>query len=81
MSDTSNKIIGAGLVDEGIYLEKLEKEIQDLKNKIESKKLICPHCLCELRPFNYQGYYDSFSGWGCDCEKFDKAEEWQGNYT
>lgn len=38
MSDLSNKIIGEGLCIEGLEVEKLEKELEELKKLLLSKK-------------------------------------------
>lgn len=81
MSDIGIKIIGAGLVKEGIEFERLEKEVVELKLKLQSKKPICPFCLGIMDPINYSGYYDSFSYWDCDCEKFEKGFKSVGSYA
>jgi len=77
----STKIMSAGLVDEGIEYERMEKEIEELKAKLGSGKLICPMCKEEMAPFNYKGYYDDFSGWKCACEYMDEAKVTYGMYA
>jgi hypothetical protein len=47
----------------------------------EIKKPVCPYCKCTMTPFNYTGYYDSFSGWDCDCEDLPDAEDSRGPYV
>jgi hypothetical protein len=58
----------------------LEKE----KNTIKKSPIVmpvCPYCKTEMRPFDYRGYYDSFVGWECSCEKIPKAEKQFGQYA
>lgn len=80
-SDASTKIYAAGLVDEGVEYERMEREIEALKLKIASSKPICPHCTAELIPFLHIGYYDEVSGWGCECMKIPGVEESRGAYA
>lgn len=66
-------------------LETLEKRLE-LVEKIASDKsrFLCPFCKSELEPVEYQGYYDGFVYWGCDCEEFpnDVAKtKWKGAYA
>ena len=42
---------------------------------------ICPYCKATMEPENYEGYYDSFSCWTCDCEKIPNAEKTYGEYA
>ena len=81
MSDIGTKIIGTVLVDEGIAYEKLEKRVKELESLISSTKPICPICKIEMEPSNYEGYYDSFSYWGCDCKSFPNVKPWRGQYA
>lgn len=83
MSALSNNIFIAGLPDEGIAFEKMEQEIAALKEKIKSQKLICPHCLAELVASRYQGYYDGFDHWSCNCDKLpvNKENIFAGQYA
>lgn len=81
MSDLSNKIIGEGLCIEGLEVEKLEKELEELKKLLLSKKMICPYCLKELKPWTYKGYYDTFDYWCCGCEKLPNPEIGCGSYV
>ncbi len=81
MNDIGTKIIAAGLVDEGLEFERLEKENQELKDKLKSKDLICPYCLTKLEAFDYQSYYDGHYGWSCNCEKIPNAVKWRGSYA
>lgn len=49
-------------------------------DKIEymALKPVCPVCKAEMRPRKYEGYYDSFDYWECDCESLPNADAWQG---
>ena len=42
---------------------------------------ICPFCKTEMEPVNYEGYYDSFSYWACECEEFPNVEKSYGEYA
>lgn len=44
-----------------------------------STKPACPICKAEMRPRKYEGYYDSFDYWECDCESLPDADAWQGS--
>lgn len=75
-------LYAAACVDEAMEFERMEKEIKELKEKISSGKPVCPFCLSEMKAINYSGYYDSFSFWECNCEKFDKPDYKQsGQYA
>lgn len=81
MSDLSIKIIGAGLAIEGITVENMEKELIRLRQIIANKEPVCPHCKEKLKPYSFEGYYDSFCYWGCDCEKLPLATTHKGAYN
>jgi tRNA(Ile2) C34 agmatinyltransferase TiaS len=81
MLNTSTKIIAAGLVDEGVAFEKLEKRCVELEKLISLNKPVCPFCKKELTPEQYKGYYDSFDYWGCDCDKLPDSKKWHGSYV
>lgn len=81
IDEKANNCFINNCVDEGILLLEFEKEVIKLNKLIESKKLICPICKTELRPFNFKGYYDDLSGYICECDKFENAEELRGAYT
>lgn len=50
--------------------------------KVEPVKMpVCPYCEKEMKPFEYEGYYDSFCGWECACTSFPKAEKYRGAYA
>jgi hypothetical protein len=70
MNDMSIKILAAGLVDEGLYIEELEKKYKELQDIISKNIPTCPVCKKNMTPQNFSGYYDSFSFWECNCEKF-----------
>ena len=42
---------------------------------------VCPYCKAEMKPFDYRGYYDSFFGWECKCDKIPGAEKQCGKYA
>ena len=81
MSELGTRIICAGLVDDGITVEDLEREVVSLRALVASNKPVCPICRTEMRQQNYQGYYESFGYWGCDCVEFPSANTWSGAYT
>ena len=81
MSDLGTRIICAGLVDDGITVERLERELVSLRALVASTKPVCPVCKCEMKQQNYKGYYDSFSYWECDCPEFPGANTWNGAYV
>ena len=37
--------------------------------------MICEFCNTKLVTFKYQGYYDSFYGWKCDCAELPKMAD------
>jgi hypothetical protein len=80
MSITDN-MFAEGLVDEALEVIELQNELKALKEKIGNSDLICPKCESPLKPFNFSGYYDSHSGYACECEHFEGAEKWGGEYT
>ena len=44
-------------------------------------KPVCPHCKTKLTPFRFEGYYDEFVGWFCQCKKIPKAVKMSGCYA
>jgi hypothetical protein len=40
-------------------------------------KMICPHCNTKLRTFKYEGYYDTFYGYKCNCLVLPKEADSQ----
>jgi tRNA(Ile2) C34 agmatinyltransferase TiaS len=81
MSELGTKIIASGLVDEGVEVEMLQKELESLRRIIEDGKPICPICKRQMKPVNFKGYYDEFSYWECGCKKFVNGENVGGMYT
>lgn len=81
MSQLGTTIIAAGLVDEGVAVEAMEKELEKLTASIATGSPICPICKSVMKPQNYCGYYDSFSYWECDCQEFPDARTWRGAYA
>ncbi len=77
----TDKMFAEGLVDEALEVIELQNELKALKEKIGNSELICPKCESPLEPFNYEGYYDSHSGYACNCDSFEGAEKWSGAYT
>lgn len=49
-------------------------------NATKMMKPVCPYCKVEMTPINFEGYYESFSYWACDCETLPDAETGYGNY-
>lgn len=41
----------------------------------------CPYCKAEIRPVKFDGYYDGFYCWKCDCTDIPGAVEERGNYA
>lgn len=81
MSDLGTRIMAAGLVDDGIAVEAIEKAMAELTTAVASGMPMCPICKCVMRQRNYKGYYDSFSYWECDCQEFPGAGTWNGAYA
>lgn len=81
MSDRGTRIMASGLVDDGIEVEAMEAELQRLQGLIASGAPVCPVCKTAMKQNNYEGYYDSFSYWGCDCETFPDGKTWHGAYA
>lgn len=71
----------ANLCDEAIAVQKLIDELAEIKIKLRSKKPICPICLAVLEPFNFKGYYDTFSGYECNCTNFVGIVDSRGAYA
>jgi hypothetical protein len=44
-------------------------------------KPVCPHCKTQLTPFSFEGYYDEFVGWFCQCRKIPGAVAMSGAYS
>lgn len=42
---------------------------------------VCPYCDTEMKPFDFRGYYDSFTGWECQCASIPNADIQRGNYA
>jgi hypothetical protein len=42
---------------------------------------VCPYCKTAMRPQYFQGYYDSFPMWECECEEIPGAEAVRGAYA
>jgi len=59
-------------------LTSLLERNKQLKSLLSSKQPICPHCLKEMKPVNYKGYYESFSYWECGCVKLPGGEDATG---
>lgn len=81
MSNTSNTIMAAGLVDEGLQFEAMEAELTKLKKLISSGEPVCPICLHKMEQVNLITYYDNFSFWRCNCDDFPDAEPSYGAYA
>jgi len=59
-------------------MDLLSKELKTIDSFIMP---VCPHCKAEMKPFHFKGYYDSFFGWECQCEKIPNAEIQSGAYA
>ena len=81
MSELGTKIIAAGLVDEGIEVEAMQRELASLKALLGNDKPKCPFCLKLMEPREYRGYYDSFHYWECGCDVLPGADQWEGSYA
>jgi hypothetical protein len=71
----------AGTIDaDWEFIKAAGELIVSAKAEIRDKP-VCPYCKSKMNPFNYKGYYDSFSGWGCECNEFKDANEFSGQYA
>jgi uncharacterized protein with PIN domain len=68
-------MINAGLFLESEQVEDLLEDLERLQSLLASKKRVCPHCKAELKPTRFDGYYDGFDYWACDCHKLPGAEK------
>lgn len=60
------------------------KELRKISESVSKGRPVCPFCKKEMTPEHYEGYYESFIYWGCDCEAFPpdvKTEKYNGRYT
>jgi hypothetical protein len=51
---------------------------------VEEKEIVmpvCPHCKTEMKARYFQGYYDAFPMWECECHEIPGAEEVHGCYA
>lgn len=77
----TTNLYAANLCDEAIAVQKLIADLTAIKAKLESQKPICPICLAILEPFNFKGYYDTFSGYECNCTNFVGVADSHGAYA
>ncbi len=42
---------------------------------------VCPYCKAEMVATKYDGYYDGFDYWACDCETLPIKNKWRGGYA
>ena len=63
-------------------------QMNDTKKQDNNTKIampVCPYCKEEMVLTSYQGYYDSFCYWGCNCddEALEKkvTEKWRGTFA
>jgi hypothetical protein len=80
-SEITTQMYAAGLFNEVAELEKLHTELLRLQELIKSSKPICPICMRVLEPFNFKGYYDTFSGYECNCTNFVGIKDSHGAYA
>lgn len=78
---SGDNIIIAGLADEYLEFNRMRAEIEALKAVIASGEPVCPICKTKMEKINYTGYYDEFSYWSCQCEKFEDGEKVCGCYA
>lgn len=46
-------------------------------------KPVCPYCKKEMVVNKFEGYYDTFTYWDCECDDLEKYVEntWSGAYA
>jgi hypothetical protein len=42
---------------------------------------VCPFCKTAMKAYYFQGYYESFPMWECECSEIPGAEETHGAYA
>lgn len=42
---------------------------------------VCPFCSTEMQPQHFNGYYESFAMWSCECDEIPGAEHTSGCYA
>jgi hypothetical protein len=42
---------------------------------------VCPFCKTEMRPQHFNGYYESFATWACECPEIPGAEQVSGCFA
>lgn len=70
-----NKLIAGGHVYEAMYVKELREEIDRLTKTINSTGPICPRCKVLMKQSKFNGYYESFCYWACDCDDDDFEAE------
>jgi hypothetical protein len=54
-----------------------------MTENIETKPIVlpvCPYCKTTMEPCHFNGYYEDFPFWGCECDTLPKAERVSGQY-
>jgi len=71
-------LMGEGRVDEGMALEDLLRECERASTLTGP---VCPTCLQAMVRTTYEGYYDGFSYWACQCGDEVTGIKWRGGYA
>ncbi len=82
LDGADNILMGNDAVGAGIALNEAVAELRTLRKLVADKKPVCPHCKTVMKAVEYEGYYDSFSYRGCNCDALPEVEEtWKGGYA
>ncbi len=82
LKDLALSLMGENRVDEGMLIEELLRENERITSEIK-KGPVCPVCKTKMFRVYYNGYYDSFAYWSCNCGDDDIPIELQeyGGYS
>lgn len=75
LGNIDNSCYDVTMVDCAFEFERVVKELNELKEKVESGKPVCPHCKKVMSKVEYKGYYDSGDYWECECVWDEDAED------
>jgi hypothetical protein len=70
--------LGGVAVDAAMLINELKEKLIALE---QTEYPICPFCKSKMEPVNYQGYYDTFSFWECNCLLFENGFKHVGAYA
>ena len=65
-------------------IKELQEALSALQLKYDKLVLpipICPYCKVAMKEIAYQGYYDSFDHWECNCSELQNARKYLGAYA